>query len=63
MEPTTSWKALVDPGAADDFFVIDGLPAFDARASAAFSPGNALWLIETARLMYRVDGPSRKAFF
>ena len=63
MEPTTSWTALVDPGDADDFFAIGGLPAFDARASSAYSPGNALWLAETSRLVYRVDAPSRKAYF
>lgn len=63
MEPTTSWKALVDPGAADDFFEIDGLPAFDARARSQYSPGNALWLAETSRLVYRVDAQSRRGYF
>jgi triacylglycerol lipase len=63
MEPTASWKALVDPGAADDFFEIDGLPAFDPRATGAYARGNALWLAETSRLVYRVDAPSRKAYF
>jgi triacylglycerol lipase len=63
MEPTTSWKALVDPGDADDFFEIAGLPAFDAGASSGYSPGNALWLAETSRLVYREDAQSRRRFF
>jgi triacylglycerol lipase len=63
VEPTTSWKALVDPGAADDFFELEPLPAFDAGARAAYSRANALWLIETSRLMYREDAASRRRFF
>jgi triacylglycerol lipase len=63
VEATTSWKALVDPGAADDFFQIEGLPAFDARAASAYSPGNALWLSESSRLVYREEEESRKRFF
>jgi triacylglycerol lipase len=63
LEPTTSWKALVDPGAADDFFAIAGLPAFDARARGAYSRGNALTLAEASRLVYRDDADSRRRFF
>jgi len=63
LEPTTSWRALVDPGAAEDFFEIDALPAFDAGATRAYSRANALWLSEASRLVYREDAASRRRYF
>jgi len=63
VETTHSWKALTDPGEADDFFGIEGLRAFDPSASSDYSRGNALWLIECSRLVYRIDGPSRRRYF
>jgi hypothetical protein len=63
LEPTTSWRALVDPGAAEDFFAIDDLPAFDALARGAYSRANALWMSEASRLVYRGDPESRRRFF
>jgi triacylglycerol lipase len=63
MQEDTSLKALIDPGDADNFFMIDGLPRFDPSATAGYSRGNALWLMETCRLVYREDEPSRKEFF
>lgn len=63
MDEDTSLKALIDPGDADNFFMVDDLPAFDPSATAAYSRGNALRLMETCRLTYREDEASRKQFF
>jgi hypothetical protein len=63
MNEDNSIKALIDPGDADNFFMIDNLPAFDPAARGAYSRANALWLMETCRLIYREDEPSRKQYF
>jgi triacylglycerol lipase len=64
MNEDTSFEALTNPGKADNFFSgIDNLPAFDPQASRSYARGNALWLMETCRLIYREDEPSRKNFF
>ena len=63
MQETTSFEALFDPGNAADFFQIDNLPAFDPAATTAYLRGNALWLVEICRLVYRQDAPSRREFF
>ena len=64
MNEDTSFKALTNPGEADNFFSgIENLPAFDPQAKLNYSRGNALWLMETCRLIYREDEPSRKKFF
>ncbi len=64
MNVDNSFKALTDPGDADNFFLgIADLPAFDPQATLSYSRGNALWLMETCRLIYREDEPSRRNFF
>lgn len=46
-----SWKDVLRPGQADDFFISAGLPPFDPHAKA-FSPSNAWWLSELCRWIY-----------
>jgi hypothetical protein len=45
---------LLHPGDATDFFSRDPLPSFDP-AAVSYSPGNAWWLAELSRLVYRRD--------
>jgi triacylglycerol lipase len=54
MRTTTTWRDLLQPGDATDFFSRDPLPSFDPAASA-YSSGNAWWLAELSRLVYRRD--------
>jgi hypothetical protein len=54
MRKTTSWHDLLHPGDARDFFSRRVFPAFDPAASA-YHGGNALWLAELCRLVYRRD--------
>jgi len=63
MNENNSLKALTNPGEADDFFKIDDLPAFNPSVTNTYSRGNALWLMETCRLVYREDELSRRDFF
>jgi triacylglycerol lipase len=49
-----SWQALLDPGRAVRFFEARPLPPFHAPTSA-FHRGNAWWLAELSRLIYRRD--------
>lgn len=63
MNENNSLKALTNPGEADDFFKIDNLPAFNPSVTSTYSRGNALWLMETCRLVYREDELSRRDFF
>ena len=49
-----SWQAVLNPGAAEDFFRIHHPGPFNA-ASCAFDPANAWWLSEISRLIYRRD--------
>ncbi|MFH1985121.1 MAG: lipase family protein [Pseudomonadota bacterium] len=65
-----SWKAVLNPGGANDFFE-QGMPgAIDVRTNR-FSPTNAWWLSELSRLVYRrgeeeggvmPNGPGRRDF-
>ncbi len=65
----TTWHDLRFPGDATDFFTRTPLPQFDPGANA-YSKGNALWLAELSRLVYRHDleednpppQPSRTSF-
>lgn len=50
----TTMDDLLYPGKATDFFARRPFPPFDP-ASSAYSPGNALWLAELSRLVYRHD--------
>lgn len=50
----TTWQDLMRPGEASDFFTRVPLPPFDPDA-ATYVPGNALWLAEFSRLIYRHD--------
>jgi hypothetical protein len=69
MAVTTSWQDLLRPGDATDFFSRATLPPFDPTA-IGFHAGNALWLAELSRLVYRKDieerdpppQPTRAAF-
>jgi triacylglycerol lipase len=54
MKKTTSWHDLLHPGDARDFFSRRTFPAFDPTASA-YHGGNALWLAELSRVVYRRD--------
>jgi triacylglycerol lipase len=54
MRTTTTWQDLLRPGDARDFFSREPLPPFDPAASA-YSRGNAWWLAELSRLVYRHD--------
>lgn len=49
-----SWQAVFKPGASDVFFRADHRAHFDA-AAGDFSPVNAWWLSELARLIYKKD--------
>ena len=51
---TTTWDDLLHPGDATDFFSRRTFPPFDPDASG-YSQGNALWLAELCRLVYRHD--------
>lgn len=50
----TTWKDLLHPGDATDFFARRAIPPFDPEASG-YSDANALWLAELSRLVYRHD--------
>jgi hypothetical protein len=54
MRTTTTWRDLLHPGDATDFFSRDPLPSFDPAASE-YSRANAWWLAELSRLVYRHD--------
>ena len=54
MRRTTSWQDLLQPGDAVDFFSRRSFPVFDP-ATAAYHGGNALWLAELSRIVYRRD--------
>ncbi len=50
----TTWQDVLRPGDATDFFSRVALPAFDPSTSD-YVEGNALWLAELSRLVYRHD--------
>ncbi len=52
--PYVTWKDLTEPGDADDFFGRRPMPPFDPAATG-YTTGNALWLMELSRLVYRHD--------
>jgi hypothetical protein len=54
MPGETTWKDLLQPGAAADFFTRRPAPAFDPVATS-YTLGNALWLVELCRIVYRHD--------
>ncbi len=54
MRTTTTWRDLLQPGDAKDFFSRAPLPPFNPAASA-YSRENAWWLAELSRLVYRRD--------
>lgn len=56
MRSFTSWKDLLSPGKADDFFERRSFPPFDPQADR-YHAANALWLCELSRLVYRIDAP------
>jgi triacylglycerol lipase len=53
MNEDKSFKALMNPGDADNFFDIANLAAFEPQATHGYSRTNALWLAEFCRLIYR----------
>lgn len=55
-----SWQALLQPGKAEAYFTAAPLPAFRPEG-AAFDLGNAWWLAELSRLVYRDDEPGRRS--
>lgn len=50
--PTTTRDDLCYPGEATDFFARRAFPSFDPT-TGAYNAGNALWLAELSRLVYR----------
>ncbi len=50
----TTWKELLHPGAANDFFARRPLPPFNPN-TRSYSRANARWLSELSRLVYRHD--------
>jgi len=50
----SSWKALVAPGMASEYFEREEIESFDVNTNQ-FSLINAWWLSELSRLMYRKD--------
>lgn len=66
----TTWRDLLNPGGAKDFFARREFPPFDPKAAHEYSSVNALWLAELSRLFYRQDveevifaaQPSRASF-
>lgn len=60
MQETTAKADLFNPGAAENFFDITGLPPFAPDANRSFHQGNALWLAEFSRLIYRQDHTEKK---
>lgn len=65
----TTWQDVLRPGDATDFFTRVALPTFDPTTSA-YVEGNARWLLELSRLVYRHDieesnpppQPTRRSF-
>jgi pimeloyl-ACP methyl ester carboxylesterase len=53
------WDDLVQPGLAEDFFTLGGLPKFNI-IEGSFDPGTALWMAEFCRLIYRQEVTERK---
>ena len=54
MKRYTTWDDLSYPGLATDFFARRRVVAFDP-STTAWSAGNAVWLMELSRLVYRHD--------
>ncbi|RZK99443.1 MAG: lipase family protein [Rubrivivax sp.] len=50
----TTWQDVLRPGDANDFFTRVAMPAFNPGTSS-YVEGNALWLAELSRLVYRHD--------
>lgn len=50
----TSWQDVLRPGDAHDFFTRVAMPTFNP-ATSGYDEGNALWLAELSRLVYRHD--------
>jgi len=55
MEPDNSFKALFDPGSANNFFDITNLAGFESVSNTSYNRTNALWLAEFCRLIYRQE--------
>ena len=50
-----TWRALMDPGSAEDFFQVVPMPPFDCSQTSDLNWSRALWLMEFSRLIYRQD--------
>ena len=59
MTLVTTWKDLLRPGDATNFFTRDPRPRFDP-ALRTYDPANAWWLAELCRLIYRHDVGERR---
>ena len=60
MQESTTKADLFNPGAAENFFDISGLEPFVPDEMHSFHQGNALWLAEFSRLIYRQDSTEKK---
>lgn len=56
---TTTWAELLRPGDDNDFFDRAVLPPFDPELTG-YDRGNAWWLAELSRLVYRHDVPEKE---
>lgn len=59
MQLDRSWKALLKPGEASNFFSLEPLPPFYSEA-IEFRSENAWWFAELCRLMYKEIRPERR---
>jgi triacylglycerol lipase len=59
MDEDNSYKALMNPGEAENFFDVADLPEFDPNATTKYSRTNSLWLSEFSRLIYRQENDEK----
>ena len=55
MDLDNRWEAVLDPGKATDCFTLAEPPHFDPTVTS-WDLGQAWWLAELSRVIYRTDG-------
>jgi triacylglycerol lipase len=53
MSAVTTWRDLLQPGKATNFFARKKFPPFNPKAKLVYNRVNALWLAELSRRAYR----------